>query len=195
MAIVDFNPDKPGPDDIHSLFVECKTAIEYRFDPDLNPTFSEDFALLSSELIEERKKRMLDELSLRASFFLLAYIESLFRTDLVLRVGTNRKGRSDLLTNMYKSEYNPAKKIFSYSLVDFIFERWKVYADNLPFSKEMIDTLRNLPQYFDFRNWMAHGRYWTYREANYMRKYNYAQVQMLMSKIQDYFIPFMKTMP
>ncbi len=192
MAIVEFNPSKPGPDDIQRVYEECKAAIEYKFDSTKNPTYTDDFALLSPESIEANKNKMLDELSLRSSFFLLAYIETLFRTDFVLRVESHNKGRKDELTRMYKSEYNPAHKIFSYSLTDFIFEKWKLYVDNLLYSKEMIDILRNLPQYFDFRNWMAHGRYWVYRESNYMRKYNYLQIKILLGNIDRYFGPYLK---
>lgn len=192
MAIVDFNPDKPTPDDIKRVYDECKAGIDYKFDPNQNPYYSDDFALLTTEEINAKKRKMLDELSLRSSFFLLAYIETLFRTDFVVRVESHSKGRKDVLTKLYKNEYNPAKKVYSYSLIDFIFENWKLYADNLPYSKEMLDILRNLPQYFDFRNWIAHRRYWRFKESNYMRKYNYVQIQILLGDINQFFGPFLK---
>ncbi len=66
------------------------------------------------------------------------------------------------------------------------------YVVNKPNSKEMQDILRNLPQYFDFRNWMAHGRYWKYKESNYFNKYNYLQIQILNALIQKYFGPYLK---
>lgn len=192
MAIVEFNPDRPGPDDIQRVYEECVAGIERKFSPTQNPTYADDFALLSPEAIEERKRKMLDELSLRSSFFLLAYIETLFRTDFVMRIESRNKGRKDELTRMYRNEYNPARKIFSYSLVDFIFEKWKLYANNQSHSKEMLDILRVLPQYFDFRNWMAHGRYWIYKEPTYRRKYNYIQIRILLGNIERYFGPFLK---
>ncbi len=192
MAIVEFNPAKPVPEEIQKIYDECRAGIEYKFDSTKNPTYADDFALSSQEVVENQKKRMLDELSLRSSFFLLAYIETLFRTDFVLRVESHNKGRRDELTKMYRSAYNPAHKVFLYSLTDFIFGKWKLYVKNLPYSKEMLDILRTLPQYFDFRNWMAHGRYWVYRESNYMRKYNYTQIKILLGNIEHYFGPYLK---
>lgn len=192
MAIVEFNPDKPGPDDIQRVYEECVAGIECKFNPTQNPTYADDFALLGPETIEERKRKMLDELSLRSSFFLLAYIETLFRTDFVLRVESHTKGRKDELTRMYKSEYNPAQKVYAYSLTEFIFNKWKLYANSLSHSKEMLDILRTLPQYFDLRNWMAHGRYWKYKELTFMRKYNYLQTKILLANINLYFGPFLK---
>lgn len=188
MAIVEFNPDKPGPDDIQRIYEECLAGIERKFNPTQNPTYTDDFALLSPETIEARKRKVFDEVSLRSSFFLLAYIETLFRTDFVLRIELRNK---DKLSRMYREAYNPTLKIFSYSLTDFIFDKWKVYADNLPHSKEMLDILRTLPQYFDFRNWMSHGRYWIYKESNYIRKYNYLQIQILLANIDRYFGPYL----
>lgn len=187
MAIVEFNRDIPTPEDIHEFYEECVKGIEDKFNPKINPYYTTDFAFLTKIEIEQNNKRMREEVSLRAAFFLLAYIETLFRTDFALRVESHKKGRKNELTRMYKNEYNPTKKIYSYSLKDFIFEKWKLYADNLPYSKEMLEILRILPQYFDFRNWMAHGRYWRYKESNYIRKYNYTQIKILLGDINLYF--------
>lgn len=192
MAIVEFNQAKPLPEDIQRFYEDCKAGIERKFNSSLNTSYLQDFALLTPEAVTERKIMSLDELSLRSSFFLLAYIETLFRTDFLIRVESHKKGRKDELTKMYKNAFNPAKKVYSYSLTDFIFEKWKLYAMNLPYSKEMLDILRNLPQYFDFRNWMAHGRYWMYKESNYMRKYNYRQILMLLGDINLYFGSYLK---
>lgn len=188
MAIVDFNPDNPTPESIQKYYDECKAGIEGQFKADSE---LEKTGLLTPHEIG-RRQNMLDELSLRSSFFLLAYIETLFRNDFILRVSSHKKGNNDELTRLYKSGYNPAQKVYAYSLTDFIFDKWKLYANNLSHSKEMLDILRTLPQYFDFRNWMAHGRYWVFKESNYMRKYNYPQIQILLGNIDRYFGPYLK---
>lgn len=192
MAIVDFNPDKPTPEDIHRFYLESMEGIEYKFDPLKNPAYAADFDFLSPQEIAERKRTMLEEVSLRSAFFLLAYIETLFRTDFILRIESQKKGYTDVLTKAYKEIYNPRLRPYTYSLTDVIFRSWRQYVIGKPYSTEMQDILRNLPQYFDFRNWMAHGRYWVYKESNYFNKYNYMEIRDLRDKIDQYFGPFLK---
>ena len=192
MAIIDFNPDKPTPEDIQRIYEECMEGIEVKFDPLKNTAYAADFDFLSPKEIEKEKKRMLEEVSLRSAFFLLAYIETIFRTDFVMRIESHKKGYTDVLTKAYKKIYNPKLRPYSYSLTDVIFKSWRQYVIGKPNSTEMQDILRNLPQYFDFRNWMAHGRYWIYRESNYYRKYNYFEIRDLKDRIELYFGRFLK---
>lgn len=192
MATFNFNPEKPTPESIKRMYEECKAGIELYFDPERNPSYLADFAALTDTEILERKEKELEELSLRSSFFLLAYIESLFRTDFILRIESHKKGKSDELTKSYKKIYNPAQRLYTYSLKDVIFDKWKTYVDEKIMSVQMQNIIRSLPQYFDFRNWMAHGRYWKFKEQNYLKKYNYLQIQILLGSIELYFGPFLK---
>ena len=109
------------------------------------------------------------------------YIESLFRKDFILRINAGSKKYRDNITKEYKSIYIPDKRVYSYSLVDVIFRTWKQYVS--PNSKEIEDVFRTLPQYYDFRNWIAHGRYWIPKETNYIQKYSYLQIVILYDKI------------
>lgn len=194
MKQINFNPDKPTPEDIEAFYEQCRSSIDTFFDPSKNHNFANDFPGLTDEERDDVKTGLLEELSLRSSFYLLAYIESLFRSDFALRVETNGKKKyQDVLTRAYKVEFNPARKIYSYPLGDVIFDNWKRYAVNKPNSKEMQDVLRNLPQYFEFRNWMALGRYWIFKENNNARKYNYTQTRILLAHIEQYFGPFLKS--
>ena len=188
MKLVNFNPDKLTPQDIEEIYEQCRDGIESKFDPARNPNLDNELPGLTELEREEIKRDLLDELSMRSSFYLLAYIETLFRTDFVLRLETNNKKKyQDVLTQAYKRVYNPTKRLFNYHLVEVIFENWKRFAINKPNSKEMTDILNTLPQYFEFRNWMAHGRYWVFRESNYIRKYNYVHIKMLLAQIEQYF--------
>ena len=194
MKLVNFNPEKPTPQDIELIYEQCRNGIELAFDEDFNPYIEDELPGFTIYERENIKQDLLNELSMRSSFYLLAYIETLFRTDFALRLETNNKKRyQDVLTQAYKQEYNPAKRIYSYSLVDVIFSNWKRFVINKPNSKEMSDILSILPQYFEFRNWMAHGRYWVFKENNYMRKYNYLQVKILFAHIEQYFGGLLKT--
>lgn len=192
MTLVNFNPAKPTPEEITKAYEECKAGIELYFDPSTNPLFNEVFANLTQTEIDRREKHTLDELSLRSSFYLLCYIESLFRMDFILRIESHRKGNNDALTKAFKSLYNPLKRPYTYSLVDDIFSNWKQYIINKPNSKEMTDILNTLPQYFDFRNWIAHGRYWIFNESNYLRKYNFTQILILLGNLEAFFGEYLK---
>lgn len=192
MELVKFNIDKPTPDTIWNTYNRYRKGIEIYFDPTLNPNFSTEFAGLSDADIIAKERELLDELSLRSSFYLLTYIESLFRTDFILRLESNKKGYTDVLTRAYKSIFKPTARLYSYSLTDVIFKNWKRYVNGKAKCKEMQDILNTLPQYFDFRNWMAHGRYWNFKESNYASKYNYTQIQILLGNIELYFGPLLK---
>lgn len=184
MKLINFNPDKPTPEEIEDFYLQREEEINARFDTNINPRYNLDYGLWTEEQIIAEQKRMLNELSVRSSFFLLAYIETLFRTDFTLRLETNNGKRyQDNITKAYKELYVPGKRPFQYPLDDVIFKTWKENAT----SKEMLDILNTLPQYFDFRNWMAHGRYFMIKEDNYLAKYNYQSVKMLLGKINQVF--------
>jgi hypothetical protein len=183
MKLIEFNPDKITPEEIDDYYHRAEKFIYIAFDKALNPDYEIDFLGLTSSEIELKRKKLLDELSIESSFFLLTYIEGLFRTDFILRLESGRKGVGNALTKAFKAIYVPDKKPYLYSLVDDIFENWKLCAT----SKEMSDILNTLPQYFAFRNWIAHGRYWKFKESNYVKKYNYIQIKILLDKILSVF--------
>lgn len=190
MKLVDFNPDKPNPDDIEHWYRMSKDCIDNYFDKS-NPSYEERFLFKSEEEVKRQHKDELDELSLKASFFVMTYIESLFRTDFVLRLESGSRKWKDQLTKHFKHDvYVSTKKVYQYSLVEDIIGGWKIYS--FP-TKEMMDILNTLPQYFDFRNWMAHGRYWIFKEDNYQRKYNYEQMVIMLGKIERGFKHKLKT--
>lgn len=178
MKLVDFSIDKTTYEEIDKFYATTYDSIEAYFSKVSNPNYDNCFMNMSDDEILNLEKTYKQELSIEAGFALLAFIESLFRTDFVLRL-ESRKGR-DHLTDYYKREHNMAQKPYKFGL-DKIFEGWKVYYGNA--SKKMIDILNTLPQYYEYRNWIAHGRYWIYKEENYLKKYNYDHLQMLHSAI------------
>lgn len=182
MKLVDFNVEKTTYEDIDKFYVTTYSSIETYFNRALNPNYDSCFKNMSDDEILNLEKTYKQELSIEAGFALLAYIESLFRTDFVLRLESNKK--SDHLTAYYKREHNIAQKPYKFGL-DKIFEGWKVHYGNV--SKKMLDILNTLPQYYEYRNWIAHGRYWIYKEDNYLTKYNYDHLQMLHSEIVSEF--------
>ena len=89
------------------------------------------------------------ELSIEAGFMLLSYVEALFRMDLMLRL-ENRKWK-DPLSMFFRDNRKPDKKVFQYPM-DTILEGWRKDSDS---TKDMIDIACNLPQYFNYRHWVA----------------------------------------
>lgn len=179
---IQFSDNILTPEEIEHYYRDMEKSIEMRFNKEQNANYVGDFWGYTDEEIISSKKELLQELSIEASFFLLAYIESLFRKDFILRINAGRKKYRDNITKEYKSIYDPNKRVYSYSLVDVIFSTWKQYVS--PNSKELEDVLRTLPQYYDFRNWIAHGRYWVPKETNYIQKYSYLQIVILYDKIK-----------
>ncbi len=158
-------------------------SINTYYNPDQNNAYTRIFATKSSSEIEQMRSQEKTELSIETGFVLLAHIESLFRTDFVMRLESGNKWK-DQLTQYFKSIYRRDTRPYQYGL-DMIFEAWKTYEPSL--TKEMLDILNNLPQYFEYRNWIAHGRYWMFKESNYIKKYNYTQIKILYYNILNEF--------
>ena len=91
MKLVNFNPEKPTPQDIELIYEQCRNGIELAFDEDFNPYIEDELPGFTIYERENIKQDLLNELSMRSSFYLLAYIETLFRTDFALRLETNNK--------------------------------------------------------------------------------------------------------
>lgn len=178
MKLVDFWENKPTAEEIEEYYWQTLAFIEKRFSKTENQNYHNEFAAFTEPDVLEMYKQQKIELSIEASLILLAYIESMFRTDLVKRL-ENRKLR-DNLSKYYKSQYNPAKRVYQIGL-DVIFEGWKSHYGNI--SNQMRDIINTLPQYFDYRNWVAHGRYWRFRESNYEKKHCYQSIKMLLDRI------------
>lgn len=188
MKLVDFWENKPTVEEIDEYYNQTLALIDKRFCKTANQNYDTEFAMLTDQEVGAMHKHQTIELSIEVSLILLAYIESMFRTDLVKRL-ENRKS-SDNLSKFYRSQYNPAKKVYQIGL-DVIFEGWKNYYGNI--SNPMRDIINTLPQYFDYRNWVAHGRYWRFRESNYEKKYNYPSIKMLLDRINAEFYGKLKS--
>lgn len=182
MKLVDFWENRPMVEEIDKYYDQTLALIEKRFSKTANQDYNAEFALLTDQEVDDMHKQQKLELSIEASLILLAHIESMFRTDLVKRL--EKRKLKDNLSKYYRSQYNPAKKVYQIGL-DVIFEGWKNHYGNT--SNSMRDIINTLPQYFDYRNWVAHGRYWRFRESNYEKKYSYQSIKMLLDRINASF--------
>ena len=173
MKLVKFNQQKISAEAIKHFYDDALSALKLKFKG------QDDVSLYSTRAEREEQFKLARlELSIEAGFMLLAYVETLFRSDFILRI-ENRKWK-DPLTICFRSMYKPSKRLYQYSLED-IFRAWRSASHGC--DKNMVDILANLPQYFKYRNWIAHGRYWILDEQNYIRRYNFDSIWMLVGEI------------
>lgn len=177
MKLVNFNFEKASAEAIMDYYNDTLSALESKF-RQKNAVIKYSIAPERESLLESARL----ELSIEAGFMLLAYVESLFRSDFVLRI-ENRKWR-DPLTLYYRKTYNPSLRPYQYSL-ESIFHGWRYESQEC--DKKMGDIIANLPQYFKYRNWIAHGRYWVFDEQNYIRRYNFDSICILVDAIHKCF--------
>lgn len=177
MKLVNFNSEKASAEAIMDYYDAALSALKLKFE--------RQHAVLKYSTASERENLFESarlELSIEAGFMLLAYVESLFRSDFVLRI-ENRKWK-DSLTSYYRKTYNPSLRPYQYSL-DSIFYGWRHESQEC--DKKMGDIIANLPQYFKYRNWIAHGRYWVFDEQNYIRRYKFDSLCILVDEIHTCF--------
>ena len=115
-----------------------------------NPRFSEFFSLYSpGELFEERNGCLLEQ-GLSASMTVLAAVEAAFRIDFELRC---RNTSSDPISNRLRM-MRRGRSQRSISFTRDILYEWE---QEYPSGADAISAMREA---FQFRNWLAHGRYW-----------------------------------
>lgn len=131
----------------HHSYVENSVTLYFSGG---NPRFSEIFSLYSpAELLEERNGCLLEQ-GLNASMTVLAAVEAAFRIDLELRCrNTSPDSMSNRLRNMRRG-----RLLRSISFTGDILHEWE---QGYPTGAGAISAMREA---FQFRNWLAHGRYW-----------------------------------
>lgn len=123
------------------------------------------------ELLHELKERK-DTLDRMCSLELLSAIEARIKIDYIVRGQNKMKDNfSKKIRGIYDRKENRA------SLKDDILSLWKVEK---PEHKARLD---NLGLALDFRNWLAHGRYWKPKKTPHISRYDYLSMYALASEI------------
>lgn len=130
--------------------------------------FPAKFIGFSVEEINNELKDRKDILDRMCSLELLASVEAKLRIDYIVR-GQNklRDSFSRKLRKIYDKKENKA------SLVDDILLIWK---EEKPIHKARLD---NLGKALDYRNWLAHGRYWKPKKHPHVSQYDYLSIYAL----------------
>jgi hypothetical protein len=116
----------------------------------------------------------IEETDLRSAFFVLTALEAAFRIDYLYRC--QRKMKDDL-SRAFRVIYKDRGK--NASLDEDIFEAWKEKS-SAP-GPRLISELRGA---FNFRHYLAHGRYW---EPRLGRKYDFNFVYSLADDVLSVF--------
>ncbi|MBO9483108.1 hypothetical protein [Salinisphaera sp. G21_0] len=125
--------------------------------------------MLEDELKE--KKAMLDRM---CSLELLATLEARFRIDYLVRCQNKHK---DSLSRKFREIHQ--QKTNRVSLSDDILVGWRV---SNPEHKTRLDHFQKA---LDYRNWLAHGRYWQPNRSPHIHKYDYLGIYLLSADILE----------
>lgn len=165
------------PEAISSHYRTVRKSIVAHFQ---NPNADPELIGLTPDKIELLKDSTLEELEKEAVLALITSLEAVFRTDFIIRVEAKKR---DTLSKHFKSIIKETEKksgirlpYFRYGIKEVIIDGWKEYRPNY---KTAFDSLG---QIFEFRNWMAHGRYWIFKDS--VSKYTYSYVETVTMSLK-----------
>lgn len=171
-------------EEIKSYYDKVLDSLDRQYSRDTNTDFDVVFANKSEEEVAVELDGLKEELSMEGAFELLAYLEKDFRTDCYIRCTRKYK---DELSKAFKIVYKSVGKMqYKIGLVDVIVAGWKkVFLEPDPHNQDVLDMFSQINDLFNFRNWMAHGRYWEYP---YNRgKHNFDVVWIMVNEVENTF--------
>jgi len=145
---------------------DVETGLRLRFSP-LAPDYSARFFGMSRDEVDAELRAALDEADTNAILTLLAAVEAAFRVDFALRVQRRLKDKVSRSCRDLQKEKDRKGKRNRVSFEDEILEIWQV---NDPAASAAVANVRSA---FNYRHWLAHGRYWVPRLG---RQYSYTLI-------------------
>ena len=167
-------------DSLEEYYYSMSDLIDRKHDQAQNPRYAADFLGLKPEDVSAKAEKLRRELTFEGNMAVLSHVESLFRVDAIIRC--QAKQRRDNLCKRFSTEVRQlnGRKLYHFiRLNETILDGWKEEHS------EHTDLLNTLGQAFEYRNWLAHGKYWTYKEAP--GKYTYAYVLRLARDVTKAF--------
>lgn len=150
----------------HRAILQAALRQLYQHPP---PWLYERFVDEPRSVMLEHLQERLSETDRETSLTLLASIEAAFRVDFLDRVYQRKK---DPLSRAYRRLYQD--KGTRVSLVDDILPLWRDLTLSSP---KLVGELRGA---FNYRHWLAHGRYWVARLG---RRYDFDSVYILAEAV------------
>jgi hypothetical protein len=169
-------------DEIVAYHTDMKNSLmRYITDIMAGRAFEAQYVGLTPSEMDEVKKRRLEELEHQSCLALLAAIEALFRADYdnrVMRRFRDAVSRDFRALNKNVQRRKAPRPSFSAELLAV----WKKHLTGN--AHQCILKVENA---FKYRNWLAHGRYWTPKYGTFPTFYDLRIIsQQLQSIIQQY---------
>jgi hypothetical protein len=141
--------------------IDLEQALRLYFSTS-SPQYLARFTGQAPAAVGEEMQRRLDELDFSSALTVLGATEAVFRIDYLQRCYLKLR---DNLSREFRAIHN--QRGSRASLDEDIFQAWETHS---PADVSVISALRGA---FNFRHWLAHGRYW---EPKLGRKYDYITV-------------------
>lgn len=169
-------------DEIKTYYDHAKSAIKYKYDP-RNPLYEIEFFGLSKNEVAKMQNEDLKELSIEGGMALLSAAEAAFRVDFITRCRSRKK---DKINIDFKAILKKYKKLYEVRIREDILDRWQ---KEFPTDKHYLSTLKNR---FDYRNWLAHGRYWNKYNNAGQANYSFDSLYLEISAMMAFFGPYLQ---
>jgi hypothetical protein len=172
---ISFTKSHSAIEDIEGYYVDSEDSLNsfYNVDFESGEISAKFFGYSKEDVFGELKERK-EILDRMCSLELLAAIEARVKIDYIIR--GQDKLRDDLskkIRVVYDSKENRA------SLKDDIISVWRTER---PEHKTRLD---NLGLALDYRNWLAHGRYWQPNRSPHIHRYDFLSIYSLAEDVLD----------
>ena len=158
-----FSKQHPELQHLARWYKDAEKSLRLYFSP-AAPSFAARFDNYTPDEVNRELSESLAELEMATALSIFSAIEAAFRIDYLQRCYRKEK---DSMSREFRRLHK--KKGVRVSLEDEIFDVWKRHALGV---NSIIGALRAA---FNFRHWLAHGRYWVPR----FQKYDYLAVYSL----------------
>lgn len=170
---VAFSNENISLGDIDIYFNDCIDSLDYYFNfnnaPLINPA---RFFGYSRDEVNDELKRNKDILNQNSSLNILSSLEAQFRIDYLVRCQSKMKDSlSREFREIHKAKQNKA------SLTDDIIATWRMHH---PQYKAIFDSFQKA---IDYRNWLAHGKYWKPKKSPHVYRYDYLSLYTLANQL------------
>lgn len=155
-------------DQVQQYYSDTTRAQRF-YHSNASPDFGERFVGYTKEDLMKELEISLAETEMLSVFSVLAAVEAAFRVDFLYRCKSRKR---DKVSKNFRNTYQTnGEKI---RLEDDILDVWREYNAG---SKDIISDIKGL---FQYRHWLAHGRYYVARLAR--QKHDFHDVYALTSK-------------
>jgi hypothetical protein len=168
---ISFSPEVLRFEEVALSHSDIAKSIRFYYTAPSLETRDPKFIGYSIAEIQQEQDLRLEDLDKHSVFSLFAALEASLKIDFHLRCSARK--RDDLsrcFREVYKTKGDRA------SLEEDILEGWKTH---FPSAKSLLSELKGA---FRYRNWLAHGRYWTPKLG---KRYDFSSVYLLAQTVDQ----------